>query len=380
MRILLVILTLLGNNIHSQIPQKGDNLSSMNLFILDDNSNLLQKKPLKELSGKPIIIEFWATWCGNCISKMQHLKNLKAKLYNDLEVIAISDESVEKIIDFQKKQKFPFLFVQDSGSVINKKMEVGAYPFTIFLDNQSNIQAINATDALTPEIIAKIAKGEKPKVQTSYFLKCPILENKLQYYASFNKCNNKFDFKFIKDEMEGEFMGRRLYFQNQTLKDIYHFLKNKSKTLTSGSSIEDENPTDLFCFDYVVPFNQSNNRFSLALKELQQQFPDKFLVQEHRQNVLSLEVIDKTKLPELNNPNVKSNYSTSIEEIVRQINQQKIFLLPLYDKTGISERLTMSTENFNTVGNINQIFSRIGLRLKEELIKSNEVILKNQID
>ncbi|MGX9120162.1 TlpA disulfide reductase family protein, partial [Mesorhizobium sp. BHbsci] len=52
----------------------------------------LRGEPLTAFQpGKLYIVEFWATWCGHCVSAMPHLAELQEK-YQDrgLEVVAVA--------------------------------------------------------------------------------------------------------------------------------------------------------------------------------------------------------------------------------------------------------------------------------------------------
>lgn len=54
--------------------------------------------------GKVYVIEFWATWCGPCISSMPHLAELQNKYRGrGLQVISISDESLDEVKDLLGK-------------------------------------------------------------------------------------------------------------------------------------------------------------------------------------------------------------------------------------------------------------------------------------
>jgi thiol-disulfide isomerase/thioredoxin len=61
----------------------------------------LSAKP--EMAGKPVLLEFWATWCPPCRKSIPHLNELEGK-YKDkgLVIVGVSDEDAAAVKEFQK--------------------------------------------------------------------------------------------------------------------------------------------------------------------------------------------------------------------------------------------------------------------------------------
>jgi thiol-disulfide isomerase/thioredoxin len=97
--------------------------------------NFLGPKP--EMEGKPLLLEFWATWCPPCRESIPHLNEIHAK-YKDrgLLVVGVTDEPNAVIRKFQKEVPMDYAVATDNGGRLNEKMGVSGIP-QAFLVNKS---------------------------------------------------------------------------------------------------------------------------------------------------------------------------------------------------------------------------------------------------
>ncbi len=78
-------------------------------FDLSDTSGQTWK--LKQLEGKVVLINLWATWCGPCRAELPHFQKLyeTTKGRSDIQVISFNvDEDVGLVEPFMKEQGFTF--------------------------------------------------------------------------------------------------------------------------------------------------------------------------------------------------------------------------------------------------------------------------------
>ena len=62
-------------------------------------------KPVKKFEkGKVYIVEFWATWCAPCIMSMPHLAELQQQYRDQVQIISISTESLDKVKSLLAKE------------------------------------------------------------------------------------------------------------------------------------------------------------------------------------------------------------------------------------------------------------------------------------
>ncbi len=95
---------------------------------------------LDQYEGDTVLLVFWATWCGSCISEIPTLDNL-AKDFRKLpfKIIAISEDyqGVEKVTRYFKEQNIRHLEIfHDYQNKLFKSMSVNGLP-TAFLINRN---------------------------------------------------------------------------------------------------------------------------------------------------------------------------------------------------------------------------------------------------
>jgi peroxiredoxin len=98
-----------------------------------------KKVSLRSLRGKPVLLNFWATWCAPCVEEVPSLENLHKRVGDDLAVLTVSvDEdwaTVKKF--FPKGTSLPVLL--DSSKEVPKRYGSEKYPETFLIDSQGKL-------------------------------------------------------------------------------------------------------------------------------------------------------------------------------------------------------------------------------------------------
>lgn len=109
-------------------------------FALPDTSGKTVR--LSDFSGKVVLLNFWATWCRECVEELPELESLHAK-YKDkgLAVIAIAiDRKAETVADYLLKNPLFFTVLADSrGEVFIKSYTVFGVPATFLIARDGSI-------------------------------------------------------------------------------------------------------------------------------------------------------------------------------------------------------------------------------------------------
>jgi peroxiredoxin len=84
---------------------------------------------LKDLRGKVVLVNFWATWCPPCRKEMPDLQALYERFsLRGLVVLAISDETASKVEPFVAAGKYTYPILLDPGRKVHKLFSVEGIP------------------------------------------------------------------------------------------------------------------------------------------------------------------------------------------------------------------------------------------------------------
>lgn len=98
---------------------------------------------LLQFIGKPVILNFWATWCTPCIKEMPALLDASKQL--DVQLITVSQDfgGMAKIIPFLKKHGLDEITpYHDPKNKLLNGFNRNGLPISFLIDSQGNVNAI----------------------------------------------------------------------------------------------------------------------------------------------------------------------------------------------------------------------------------------------
>lgn len=120
-----------------QLVDEDQARNSVNFTLTDLNG---EPWTLKDLKGKVVMLNFWATWCPPCRKEMPDLQNLYQQFETqDFVILGISDDEPDKVRAFVQKQGTTYPVLLDTGSKVNHLLHVQGIPKTFVYDRQGKL-------------------------------------------------------------------------------------------------------------------------------------------------------------------------------------------------------------------------------------------------
>ena len=133
--------------------EEPEDIIAPDFEVIDKAGNPVK---LSSFFGKPIVLNFWASWCGPCQSEMPDFNEKYAEMGGDVHFVMVNmtdggRETVETASAFIEKNGYDFPVLFDTKS--EAAMTYGAYslPTSFFINAEGHViaQAVGAIDAAT---------------------------------------------------------------------------------------------------------------------------------------------------------------------------------------------------------------------------------------
>jgi len=125
------------------------------------NAPLAEIKNWDDLKGKAVVLDFWATWCENCVDSIAHLNDLADQFSADPVVfIAVTDETEGDVTAFLKNHPMKGWVAPEAGAEIFRAFRVYGRPYSVLVAKDGRVAEITTPGALAPENIRNLLSGK----------------------------------------------------------------------------------------------------------------------------------------------------------------------------------------------------------------------------
>ncbi|WP_437920667.1 peroxiredoxin family protein [Sphingobacterium sp. LRF_L2] len=169
-KLLLAVLLLCSCLIYAQPGlQVGDKCPDVELSRYVNGEILSQR--LSSFAGRYIILDFWKTYCGACVSSLSGMEKLKAMWPDGLEVLAVNDQPIDLVRSFW------------GSNVVTSQLSIGtvvgendlsllfpylSMPHLVILDPDRVVVAITYKEYVNADNISSLLNGGTPYFEPKF--------------------------------------------------------------------------------------------------------------------------------------------------------------------------------------------------------------------
>lgn len=274
----------------------GDTVPPVTISNIINHSSA--KINLADLKGKLVILDFWSSWCGACITLFPHLQHLQSRFGDSIAIILVNTKSnlskdnaskINTILSNVHKRTGTkiSLLVSHNNPLLDKYFPSNILPHEVWIAPDGRVTAITSSTELNETNISFLLKGETLSMR----LKKDILDFKntipLFVHGNGGDGSTTLHRSLLSSYIEGIGTGNGyrynsgvltgLYLYNQSrlalVKSAYlslgSFTRNRIRVMSSDNnfdidpSIESATP-HLYCYDLLAPLLRSQNCWTLC--------------------------------------------------------------------------------------------------------------------
>src|SRR5262249_30249043 len=101
---------------------------------------------LASFGGRPLMVNFWATWCAPCRREIPLLNKIRTERQaQNAEIVGVAVDFRDEVLKFVQKVplSYPLLIGEEDGLAAAEAFGMGmAFPFSVFVDSQNRILTV----------------------------------------------------------------------------------------------------------------------------------------------------------------------------------------------------------------------------------------------
>lgn len=134
----------------------GTELPDLGLPCLDNSGTEFH---LGRPTGKPLVVNLWASWCPPCGKEIPAFVRLAADAHDKLVVLGvITEDNLSKAVKAAAESDVHFSNVEDRAGELRRALGRHGLPVTLFIDAAGHLQHVYNGPALTDETLRSLTQ------------------------------------------------------------------------------------------------------------------------------------------------------------------------------------------------------------------------------
>jgi thiol-disulfide isomerase/thioredoxin len=382
---------------------------------------------LSDFNGKLLILDFWASWCGACISMLPRIDSLQRQFDDKIQILPVAYQSSEVINDFldryQKKRGRRIALPEVMSDTLLHAMFPHTYlPHYVWINREGKVLTITGMEDMTASNIQKVLDGQANSIRqkidgtaVAYDTKKPLFINgnggdgaHIVYHtllSGYTEGLLSAGYTIVDDSTEV-----RIAFRNTSLMSMFRVAysdkgylgKNRvilnvstpdrlTTTLSGRAYVDWQKQGNGFCYEVKLPPGGRKAAHEIIKQDFGRFF-SQYKAGMEKRNTTCL-VLKKTGADD--KIKTKGSKSLSFSQYGQFVLQNKKLLLlvaelnfkflqnspfPVVDGTGYNEPVDLELNaNLSDVADLNKALKPYGLALVEEEREIEMLVIANNI-
>lgn len=114
---------------------------------------------LSKLRGKPVVLNFWATWCKPCTDELKYFTQAQAVYGSRIAIITVSSEPHDVAASYFRLWNIDLPLVEDPTGSISRLYDAPPIPVTVVVGPDGTIDHVSLGELDKGELDAAIEKA-----------------------------------------------------------------------------------------------------------------------------------------------------------------------------------------------------------------------------